>query len=116
MSKNFRQQPLVAVKGEGMYIWDRAGKRYLDFIGGIAVNGLGHSHPRLVEAGSRQLAQLWHVSNLYFSEPRSLLAVALSALCGGSYIPHVARRIQTHIQMLVQGLYKLGVRRVEQAT
>ena len=78
MSKNFRQQPLVAVKGEGMYIWDRAGKRYLDFIGGIAVNGLGHSHPRLVEAGSRQLAQLWHVSNLYFNEPQILLSERLS--------------------------------------
>ena len=82
MSKNFRQQPIVAVKGEGMYIWDRAGKRYLDFIGGIAVNGLGHSHPRLVEAGTRQLAQLWHVSNLYFNEPQILLSERLSEAFG----------------------------------
>jgi predicted acetylornithine/succinylornithine family transaminase len=82
MSKNFRQQPLVAVKGEGMYIWDRAGKRYLDFIGGIAVNGLGHSHPRLIEAGTRQLSQLWHVSNLYFNEPQILLSEQLSKAFG----------------------------------
>ena len=86
MSKNFRQQPIVAVKGEGMYVWDRAGKRYIDFIGGIAVNGLGHSHPRLVDVGTRQLAQLWHVSNLYFNEPQILLSERLSNAFGNGRV------------------------------
>lgn len=78
MSRNFRQAPIVCVRGEGLYVWDRAGRRYLDFVGGIAVNGLGHSHPRFVEAVERQVRQLTHVSNLYFNEPQILLGQALS--------------------------------------
>jgi len=78
MSLNFRQAPVVLVRGEGMYAWDRAGARYLDFVGGIAVNGLGYSHPRLINAATRQLRQLWHVSNLYFNEPQILLSQALA--------------------------------------
>lgn len=78
MSKNFRQAPIVCVRGEGMYVWDSAGKRYLDLVGGIAVNGLGHTHPRIVEAAIRQTRLLFHVSNLYFNEPQILLAQALS--------------------------------------
>ncbi len=79
MSKNFRQAPVVFVRGEGMYVWDKAGKRYLDFVGGIAVNGLGHSHPRVVDAVQRQVRQLMHVSNLYFNEPQVRISEALAA-------------------------------------
>lgn len=78
MSRNFRQAPVVFVRGEGMYVWDKNGKRYLDLVGGIAVNGLGHSHPRVVDAVSRQVRQLMHVSNLYFNEPQIRISEALA--------------------------------------
>ncbi len=57
--------PMVPVRGQGSYVWDDAGKRYLDFCTGIAVCALGHSHPRLVAAIQEQAATLLHVSNLY---------------------------------------------------
>ena len=82
MSKNFRQAPVVLTRGEGLYVWDRTGRRYLDFIGGIAVNGLGHSHPRVIEATVRQVNQLVHVSNLYFNEPQIHLSQRLSQRFG----------------------------------
>ena len=82
MSKNFRQAPIVLTRGEGLYVWDRNGRRYLDFIGGIAVNGLGHSHPRVIEATTRQVNQLVHVSNLYFNEPQIHLSQRLSQRFG----------------------------------
>ena len=61
----YGQFPLVPVRGEGTYLWDDAGKRYLDFCSGIAVCSLGHCHPRLVSAIQEQAASLLHVSNLY---------------------------------------------------
>ena len=86
MSRNFRQAPVVFVRGEGLYVWDRAGKRYLDFVGGIAVNGLGHSHPRVVDAIARQARQVMHVSNLYFNEPQILLSEQLSRRFGDGLV------------------------------
>ena len=82
MSKNFRQAPIVFTRGEGLYLWDAAGARYLDFVAGIAVNGLGHGHPRIVEAMTRQVRQLVHVSNLWFNEPQILLCEALQQRFG----------------------------------
>ena len=70
---NYRQQPLVLIRGEGPWVWDREGKRYLDFIAGIAVSSLGHAHPRLVAAIRDQADALIHTSGLYHNEP----AVAL---------------------------------------
>ena len=61
----YNRTPLEFVKGEGAWLSDTAGRRYLDFTSGIAVNSLGHAPPRLVAALSDQAAQLWHVSNLY---------------------------------------------------
>ena len=82
MSKNFRQAPVVFVRGEGCYLWDREGQRYLDFVSGLAVMALGHSHPAVVEATMRQSRLLFHVSNLYYNEPQILLSVALAARFG----------------------------------
>ncbi len=70
---NYKQQPLVLIRGEGPWVWDREGKRYLDFIAGIAVSSLGHAHPRLVAAIRDQADALVHTSGLYHNEP----AVAL---------------------------------------
>jgi len=79
---NYRQPPLVLSHGEGAAVWDVAGKRYLDFYAGIAVSVLGHAHPALVAAISRQAAQLIHVSNYYFNEPNVRLAEKLCRFTG----------------------------------
>jgi acetylornithine aminotransferase len=70
------------VRGEGSYVWDSEGKRYLDFLAGIAVNSLGHAHPVFVEAISRQAATLAHVSNYFATPPQLALAAALKRLAG----------------------------------
>ena len=76
--------PSVAlVRGEGAVVVDEQGKSYLDLLGGIAVNLLGHAHPAVVAAVSRQVATLGHVSNLYASPPAIELAERLLALAGG---------------------------------
>ena len=69
---------LALVRGKGTRVWDAEGKEYLDFLGGIAVNVLGHAHPKLVKAIRQQVARLMHVSNLYFNENQPRLAQALS--------------------------------------
>jgi predicted acetylornithine/succinylornithine family transaminase len=66
----YRRFPLVIVKGSGTKVWDSDGNTYLDFVAGIAVCSLGHSHPRVVEAIKKQVEILSHVSNLYYSEPQ----------------------------------------------
>jgi acetylornithine/N-succinyldiaminopimelate aminotransferase len=72
----------MLVRGEGCYVWDSDGNRYLDFLAGIAVNALGHAHPALVDAVSRQIATLAHVSN-YFASPSQIeLAERLRRLSG----------------------------------
>ena len=76
------RQPVVFVRGKGMKVWDADGKEYLDFLAGIAVNGLGHSHPRLVEAISRQASELMHVCNLYYVPQQPELAKRLTKLSG----------------------------------
>ena len=68
--------------GNGCYVWDVDGKRYLDFLAGIAVNSLGHAHPALVEAVSRQIATLAHVSNLFASQQQIELAQNLVRITG----------------------------------
>lgn len=78
----FRRQPLVLVRGEGARVWDADGREYLDFLAGIAVNGLGHAHPRLVESIQNQAGKLMHVSNLYYIPEQPLLAKKLVELSG----------------------------------
>ena len=69
--------PIVLRKGRGVKVWDTNGKEYLDFVGGIAVNVLGHCHPRVVVAIQKQAQRLIHVSNLYHIEPQVRLAKLL---------------------------------------
>src|SRR5215472_3820069 len=61
----YAREDVAFVRGEGAYLFDENGDRYLDFAAGIAVNALGHSHPALVAALSEQATKLWHTSNLY---------------------------------------------------
>ncbi len=69
--------PMALVKGEGVYVWDADGKRYLDFVAGLAVNSLGHCHPAVVQAIREQAGNLMHVSNMYWIEPQVALAKLL---------------------------------------
>ncbi|KNX37355.1 acetylornithine transaminase [Luteipulveratus halotolerans] len=73
----FGTPPLVLSHGEGCYVWDTDGNRYLDLVGGIAVNALGHGHPALVSALSKQAAEAIHISNLFTSVPQIELAERL---------------------------------------
>ncbi|MEU7163660.1 acetylornithine transaminase [Streptomyces morookaense] len=79
---NYGTPRIPLVRGEGPVVWDADGKRYLDFVGGIAVNALGHAHPAVVQAVSAQIATLGHVSNLFTAEPTVALAERLLALAG----------------------------------
>ena len=73
---------LVLARGEGSYVWDVNGKRYLDFGGGIAVCSLGHAHPEITQALIDQSRELLHVSNLYYNAPQGRLAEKLVGLIG----------------------------------
>jgi len=81
---NYGVPPIALVRGDGAEVWDADGKRYLDLLGGIAVNALGHAHPAVVEAVAAQVATLGHVSNLYGHEPGLALAEMLLDLI----VPH----------------------------
>lgn len=72
-----RRTPVTLVRGEGSYVWDDQGNRYLDFVSGIAVVSLGHCHPVLVDAIKRQAETLIHVSNLFYTVPQLQLAELL---------------------------------------
>ena len=80
MQNNYGVPPITLVKGRGAEVWDDNGKRYLDFLGGIATNVLGHAHPVIVKAVSSQIGKLGHVSNLYSHKPALELAEKLQDL------------------------------------
>ena len=77
--QNYRTQPVALVRGEGSWVFDADGKRYLDFIGGIATVSVGHANPRVRDALMEQARLLWHASNLYVTEPQIRLAEKLTA-------------------------------------
>ena len=77
----------ILVRGEGAYVWDADGRRYLDLLGGIAVNVLGHAHPTLTAAISAQLGTLGHISNFFASPTQVALAERLLELSGASAVP-----------------------------
>jgi len=82
LMNTYARQPVAFVRGEGAYLWDEAGKHYLDAVAGVAVNGLGHAHPKLVKAIADQAATLIHSSNLYRILRQEELADRLCALSG----------------------------------
>src|SRR5712692_5212828 len=75
--RTFNRQPVVLVRGEGARVFDEAGKSYLDMVAGLAVNVLGHCHPAVVDAITRQARQLIHTTNLYYTTPQLELAEIL---------------------------------------
>jgi acetylornithine/N-succinyldiaminopimelate aminotransferase len=78
----YKRQPLVFTRGRGPYVFDSNGKRYLDFLGGIAVNGLGHAHPNIVKVIRRESARAIHLSNLFHNEFQGPLAKKLAEISG----------------------------------
>jgi acetylornithine/N-succinyldiaminopimelate aminotransferase len=78
----YERQPILFVRGRGVYLWDSQGKRYLDFLSGIGVNALGHGHPAIQSAIKRQAGRLIHVSNLFFHEYQAELAQILTQISG----------------------------------
>jgi acetylornithine/N-succinyldiaminopimelate aminotransferase len=79
---NYRQPPLVILRGEGVYVWDDSDRRYLDLYAGIAVSALGHAHPRIVETLAAQAAKVSHLSNYFYNQPNIELATKLCQLTG----------------------------------
>ncbi|MBU2978556.1 aspartate aminotransferase family protein [Alteromonas sp. C1M14] len=76
---SYQPASAIPVKGQGSRVWDQAGKEYIDFAGGIAVNALGHCHPALTDALAAQGNKLWHLSNVFTNEPAIRLATKLTA-------------------------------------
>jgi len=78
----YERQPILFVRGRGVYLWDSRGRRYLDFLSGIGVNALGHNHPAFQAAIKRQAGRLIHISNLFFHEYQAELALQLTRISG----------------------------------
>lgn len=78
----YARYPVAFVRGKGVYLYDTAGRRYLDFLSGLAVNSLGHAHPRIVKVIREQSAKVIHLSNLYYNEYQGLLAEKLCQKSG----------------------------------
>ena len=74
----YNRYPITLSKGRGAFVWDEKGNKYLDALAGIAVNSLGHCHPNVVEAVQKQVGQLMHISNFYYSKPQAQLLKLLS--------------------------------------
>lgn len=98
-------------RGEGMYLFDDSGKKYLDFGAGIAVNSLGHCHPKLVEAITNQAKKLWHVSNIYNGAELNNYAEKLTQAAGFDYVFFCnsgAEAIECAIKMIRRHFYVAG--------
>jgi acetylornithine/N-succinyldiaminopimelate aminotransferase len=82
LMNTYARLPVAFARGEGVWLWDAAGKRYLDALAGVAVNAIGHSHPKLVAALRDQVGKLIHTSNIYHIEAQEKLAGRLAQLSG----------------------------------
>lgn len=78
----YNRYPVTLTKGNGAYVWDDENNKYLDALAGIAVNSLGHCHPNVVEAVRKQVGELMHISNFYYSKPQAQLLELLSKISG----------------------------------
>lgn len=82
LMNTYARQPVTFVRGEGVWLWDTEGNQYLDALSGVAVNGLGHAHPKLVKAITEQAAKLIHVSNIYHIAEQAALADKVCEISG----------------------------------
>lgn len=86
LMQTYARLPISIVRGQGCKVFDAEGREYLDFVAGVAVNALGHSHPDLITAIEQQVRHLIHASNLYYSEPQVQLAQQLVELSFGQKV------------------------------
>jgi acetylornithine/N-succinyldiaminopimelate aminotransferase len=108
----YARAPVTFVEGDGCWLIDDNGERYLDFAGGIAVIGLGHRHPASTRAAHEQLDRLWHVSNLYWTLPMMELAGKLSNRFGGAqafFCNSGAEAVETAIKYARKATGKAGI-------
>jgi predicted acetylornithine/succinylornithine family transaminase len=82
VSRNYSPAPIIMSHGDGAWLWDTEGRRYLDFLAGIAVSALGHNHPAMVAAIADQASRVMHISNAFWSEPQIRLQDRLTQLSG----------------------------------
>jgi predicted acetylornithine/succinylornithine family transaminase len=112
----YKRMPVAFERGEGAWLWDAGGKRYLDFLSGIGVSSLGHSHPAVVAAVQEQAARLIHVSNQVYNEPAVRLAqrLAQSSLGGKVFFANSgAEANECAIKVARKHAYERGVREPE---
>ena len=86
LTKNYNRKKLSFVKGKGSYLYSSNGSKFLDFVQGIAVNSLGHAHPKLVKAINYQAKKLWHVSNAFIIPEGEMLAKKLANKTFADYV------------------------------
>src|SRR6478735_64968 len=101
--QNYGRYPVVLHRGKGCYLYDTAGKRYLDFLTGIGVNALGHAHPRITKVMREQAGLLIHSSNLYFHQYQGALAkrlVEMSGLARAFFCNSGAEAVEGAIKMM----------------
>ena len=82
LMNTYERQPITFTHGKGVWLYDAAGNQYLDALSGVAVNGLGHAHPKMVKAINEQVAKLIHVSNIYHIAEQEALADKLAEISG----------------------------------
>ena len=86
LAKNYNRKKISFIKGKGSYLYTKSGTKYLDFVQGIAVNSLGHSHPRLIKTINKQSKKLWHVSNAFLIPEGEALAKKLVKTTFADYV------------------------------
>jgi len=109
---NYARYPVSFVKGEGVYLYDTEGKRYIDMLAGIAVNTLGHSHPDIVNAICKQASQLIHTSNLFYMQPQievARLLIENSCLEKAFFCNSGAEANETAIKLVRKYFYDKGM-------
>ena len=101
LMNTYKRLPVAFVRGEGAWLWDESGKRYLDALAGIAVNGLGHAHPKLVATIADQAAKVIHTSNIYrvieqekLGEKLAQVLLRLDPLIADEFADGVAPRLR----------------------
>ena len=86
LAKNYNRKKISFVKGKGSYLYTANGVKYLDFVQGIAVNSLGHSHPKLIKTINKQSKKLWHVSNAFTIPEGEILAKKIAKKTFADYV------------------------------
>ena len=86
LAKNYNRKKIFFKRGKGAYLFTSSGAKYLDFVQGIAVNSLGHSHPKLIKAINNQSKKLWHISNAFTIPEGEILAKKLAKKTFADYV------------------------------